>query len=82
MVFTGNADIGNVKLSNHVICDDELEATIHSYRTECLSEQDVQSVEESLFKEVENMEVFMAVSTIPNANLQCTYKLRLNVKFF
>ena len=44
VVFTGSANIGNVKSSNHVIYDNDLLATIESYRTECLSDQEVQSV--------------------------------------
>lgn len=50
VVFTGSADIGNVKSSNHVIYDNDLIATIQNYRTECLSEQDVQRVVKVLSK--------------------------------
>ena len=44
VVFTGSANIGNVKSSNHVIYDNDLVPTIQNYRTECLSDQDVQDV--------------------------------------
>ncbi|MBR6803481.1 MAG: NERD domain-containing protein [Paludibacteraceae bacterium] len=44
VVFTGEANISNVRSSNHVIYDFDLLATIQNYKTVCLSDLDVQNI--------------------------------------
>ena len=44
VVFTGSANLSNVRTNNHVIYDKDLKATIQNYRTACLSDADVQEV--------------------------------------
>lgn len=71
VVFTGSADISNVKSNNHVICDYNLIATILNYQTTYLSDNDVQNVikclsEKNVREEVDNKVHVHHVKTVKN----------------
>ena len=44
VAFSGRANLSNVRTNNHVVYIDELFSVIQNYRTECLSDSDVQGI--------------------------------------